>query len=429
MNDIASPSSPSGNSANPFNPRSVMGLVAVGFIAFVLLLYFLAIGDTGNRDNNGAAHAAANGLNGYSGLVQLLDKSGMDVSVSRKQSNLEEYNLLVLTPPKDTNPEKFAELLVERQEQGPTIVILPKWSVGDFPDFGLPDDISSKIKDGWVQINGASTEDWMTELPEPYAFNAKRTDLNSDQKVSFSAYGVDGNLPTGSANYAEDKPTNKTLVSDGDGNALAISIWGEEGTDFYNDAWSIVFVVEPDLLNNYGMADKDRARLAIELFKENGYDDDTPIVFDLTTNGLGASTNLLTLAFKPPFLAATLCLLAAMLVIGWRAFRRFGPPIAQGRSIALGKRQLVANGAGLIVRAKRYRLLADPYIDISAQRMRDTLGLVRRDDIALDEAIARRLPNEPGFTVHAEALRHARSQSDILRAAKALKALERTLKQ
>ena len=425
------PSAPSIPSAlppeqsNPFSPRMVLGFVAVGFIAFLLLLYFLAIGDTGQRDNDGQSHAASNGLNGFSGLVELLESQGKDVKVSRTRSDLDTYDLLVLTPTMFTDGEELGELLAKRADQGPTLIILPKWWASGFSPL-LPAEVTEKIKEGWVQLGSPSGAGWVKDLPEPYAFEVEFDPGKGEQPAQFSGMGLNGRLPTPSKIFAasDSETTMLELVETGAGEALVLSANGGEE----DRAYPVTFVIEPDLLNNYGMADKTRAQLALELIDEASYYESTPIVFDLTLNGLGRSTNLLTLAFKPPFLAATLCLIAAMIVIGWRAFKRFGPPAVSGPAIAFGKQRLVGNGAGLIVRARRFDMLAGPYIDLSAQRTRDALGISNTDMAALDAAIERRLPDEPNFTQRANALRSARSQSDILRGARALKDLERTLK-
>src|SRR5690606_35338854 len=158
--------------------------------------------------------------------------------------------------------------------------------------------------------------------------------------------------------------------------------------------------------------------------------EDLPITFDLTLAGLGRSENLLTLAFRPPFLAATLCLLLAALVIAWRAFRRFGPPVAEGPVVAMGKRQLATNGAGLIERAKRLHLLGPPYAALVTGRIAATLGVREADAVARDAAVghalsARGLADD--FAERVEALRRARHPAELLRAAGELRTIERTL--
>ena len=150
-----------------------------------------------------------------------------------------------------------------------------------------------------------------------------------------------------------------------------------------------------------------------------------PIVFDLTTNGLGQSRNLLTLAFEPPFLAATLCLLVALLLVGWRAFRRFGPPLAEEQALSFGKAQLVENGGGLIQRTGRMHLLTRPYAALVESRLARKLGVRSGSRSVLDAALVRRGldPVSPRL----ETLESARNTRDILRAARALHSLERTI--
>lgn len=416
--------SANGRRANPFSPKTVLGFVGVGFVAFLLLLYFMAIGDTGGGEKDGTAHAASNGLNGYSAIVELLEAEGVDVSRSRSKSDLETYDLLVLAPPTTVDPEEFGEFLTERRDQGPTMVILPKWLATKFPPL-LPDEVREKLQEDWVRLLIMQRPGWTEELPEPFAFEVTGDDLAKDRKAPFTGPYVTGELPTGKHQYTDISDNRRALVTSNSNRVLAFVI---EDMSEYDDTYPVYFVVDPDLMNNYGMADQTRARLAVELVQEAAYYDDTPIIFDLTMNGKGNADNLLTLAFRPPFLAATLCLIALLIVIGWRAFKRFGPPMAEGQAIAFGKQQLVTNGAGLILRARRFGLLAEPYIDLSAQRTRDLLGMSNLDMDALDAAVERKLPDEPNFTQRANALRKARSQSDILRAAQALKELERTLK-
>jgi len=180
-------------------------------------------------------------------------------------------------------------------------------------------------------------------------------------------------------------------------------------------------------MNNYGLADRDRATAALAVIDDLTYDEDTQVIFDVTLNGLGGSENLLTLAFRPPFLAATLCLIMAMLIIGWRAFNRFGPATEQAQTIAFGKRRLVTNGAGLILRARRLGLLAEPYIALTSRRVAKRLGIPRADIETVSETLAARLPDQEPLLNRANTLRNARKPKEILRAAGALKELERKI--
>ena len=405
-----------------FSRGGALALVLVGGALFIALIGLIASGEEfGPRDSNGAAHAASNGLNGYTGLVRLLEAEGYDVRRSRSPAELETEDLLVLTPPESTDADEFAELLQRREGLGPTLVILPKWAATRPPPM-LPREVAGKFKRDWVILVDAAPAEWTADLPAPYGFTHDTEELDEDQASDWEGLGLSGTLPTQSINYAVSDLLHEPLVRDAAGHTLALQVLGEEGTDYYDNAHWTIFVVDPDLMNNYGLADRNRAAAALALVREANYDDDiTGVVFDLTLNGYGASENLLTLAFRPPFLAATLCLLMALLIIGWRAFQRFGPPAAHaGPAIAFGKQRLIANGAGLILRARRFRLLPAPYAALAGRRIASRLGLARPDGEAIDAALARRLPHEEPFTRRAARLEAATKPAEILAAAQAL---------
>ena len=321
--------------AAPFSPRVVLALIAVGAAAFLLFLYALGAGWTGGDRAMGSGHAASKGLNGYAALVELLDRRGHDVSVSRTPGRLDEEALLVLTPPHYTDGEELAELIEERRWQGPTIVVLPKWFGFEPAMAGIED-----APRGWVALGDAESPEWLGEVEDVY-----QAKLAIARRGSWKGLGLTGALPDPKSGQALSLASVETdewtsvlpLVTDAKGDVLA-GYFNDDGVypaldeasgyspgDSTDEAlWPVVIVAEPDLLNNYGLADRGNAELADALVAAtlDGYD--LPIVFDLTLPGLGRNENLLTLAFEPPFLAATLVLLLAALAVGWRAFARFG---------------------------------------------------------------------------------------------------------
>ncbi|MBV7258149.1 DUF4350 domain-containing protein [Erythrobacter crassostreae] len=411
-------------SSSPFSKMAVLGIVLVGFLAFISLLYFLSAGDTGDQRNDGAAHASATGLNGYAGFVRLLEKENYDVTLSRTPGGLETTDLLILTPSLYADGEEIGRILNNRDYLGPTIVILPKW-FANRPPRNLPGESAGEFKEGWVQLGGATQLAWTSELPGVFEFEHQIETLEETEAPNWSGIETAGELPTKTVAYAEENELHQPLITDGAGHTLALSVLGEEGSEYYEDAHWTIFVVEPDLVNNYGLARSENAEAALALVREAGYGGEyESVTIDMTLQGFGGADNLLTLAFRPPFLAATLCLILAMLIIGWRAFLRFGPAAVSGPEIAFGKKRLVSNGAGLIVRAKRLGLLAEPYADLSARRLSHRLGLTRPEPEAIDAALAARLPDEEPYSLRADRLREAQSPTEILRAAQALRELE-----
>lgn len=412
---------------SPFRPGVVLAVLAVGTLAFLLLLYALGQGWTGDEERDGGSHAAANGLNGYSGLVELLENTGYDVSLSRNPADTEEYGLLVLTPPLWADAEAVGEIIQNRidYDQGPTLLLLPKWMA-----YPVPDVPGIEAEDGWVILAGADSPAWFSQLP--FGEGAR---LAIGETAGWRGLGGDGDLPDEEQVQAlveQPETALYALVLDEEGDMLAAELpQGYASQDY--EPWPVIVVFEPDLMNNYGMADEERARVALELIEAAQDGADLPIVFDLTLVGLGTSENLLTLAFAPPFLAATLCLLLAALVIAWRSFRRFGPPVAEAPAMAQGKRQLARNGASLIERVKRWHLLKQPYEDMVSRRVARALGLRNADteqrEIAIDQALARRGHDGPTFSHLAGDLREASRPREIIRAAQRLRTFERTLTQ
>jgi hypothetical protein len=450
--------------APAFSRAGALALVAGGFALFLAVLYLMAAGEdfASETGRGGAAHAASNGLNGYAGLVRLVEAQGYDAERSRSPAGLETRGLLVLTPTTFGGAETLAEILKQRTYRGPTLVIMPKWWANPPPQT-LPPAARDKFKRGWVVLGGALPAPWAEDLPAPFAFNhrssrgkgspdAMMASPNTPPAPSppppppkpgrWSGFGLSGTLPAAPTLHAEVVGEHTKVITDPAGRVLAFAVnpAAAEAADAAADnppvlleyarpPQPVIFLVEPDLANNYGLADPVRAAAAIALIdrlaKENDIDS---VTFDMTLNGFGASENLLTLAFRPPFLAATLCLLVALLIVGWRAFLRFGPAaVAAGPDIAFGKRQLITNGAALILRARRFALLARPYAALSARRLAERLGLSRPDPEAIDAALARRLPDEEPYTNRAARLEAASKPADILAAAKALDDLNHKL--
>lgn len=432
------------NSA-PFSSAGVLALILVGSGVFFALLYLIGVGDVGQSDNRGGgAHAAAKGINGYSALSELVKADGFKVALSRETSGLSTGDLLVLTPPPAMDPEELAQIIKDREYLGPTLVILPKWSAIP-PSFLIPIEDPDEVEHGWVFLAGVSAPRWANAESGPLALNlssgsqANGTEPASDgepEAQTFSTLGpiagITGKMPTGVGFVADPKASHTPIVVNQEKRTLALIMnefdggYGDEESDSGTVPW-VVFVIEPDLMNNWGLADATRGHAALSIVRMMGDDYSDSVVFDLTLNGFGGPMNLLTLAFQPPFVAATICLLLAFLLIGWRAFIRFGAPIVPERETAFGKARLVGNGADLIIRAGRLGLLADPYITLSAHRLAKALGLRKPEHDGLDAALAMRQPDDGSFSKRAEDMREATRPTEILRAAYALSEQARRL--
>lgn len=410
--------------ASPFRPAAIFMLVLVGAGAFLLLLYALGKGWTGDEGSGAGGHGLSRGLDGYAGLVRLLDANGHSVELSRNPGAFDEYSLAVLTPPLWHDAEELQEVLDQRRYVGPTVLVLPKWHT-------MPIDPPSATKaeagEDWVRLEGANSPEWFDQLDL-----AQGGELVIGRTFGWEGFGLSGQLAhTDSEQALIEQPdfALDPLVLDTEGDMLA----GVSYPDGDSNAYPVVVVFDPDLLNNQGLADETRARMALALIEDTiEYDDSIPVVFDLTLVGMGEAENLLTLAFTPPFLAATLCLLMAALVIAWRAFKRFGPPRAEEPELAQGKAQLARNGAALIGRVRRWHLLSEPYAALITARIAAMLGI--RDTApearlaGIERALARLGHEGTGMTAAVNTMHNASRPGEILRAARTLKSIERMLK-
>ncbi|MEI6640489.1 MAG: DUF4350 domain-containing protein [Novosphingobium sp.] len=436
-----------------FGRGTTLGIVLIGALAFFAVLYWVGTG--GGATNNGGGHVAGRGLNGYAGLAAMLEADGVTVRRARAKAALKEQGLLVLTPPADAKGSDIAEIINARRTIGPTLVVTPKWRA--FPDFGNP-----ASRRGWTRIEGTQQPTWKGYHDDVAVGFVKAKGTGWTGSGALDA--LRGPLPDNRTVQAGEGPGLEALIETPGGSILAgyltrdgsnpaLEHWirmersppqptmdsaGEDETDEddsgspYTTSYPVVLVFEPDLLDNWGLANRETGLMARRLIHAAAGGQPESVTFDLTLNGLGASRNLLTLAFEPPFLAATLCLVMAMFAAGWRSFNRFGPPRAAGREIPLGKTMLVRNTAGLIRRSGRLRLIAGPYADASRERLVIALGLPRGRTLAETEAAIDRLQARlgntgPRYSELAARLRVARRSTDVVLRAAALQRLERDL--
>lgn len=432
MSDPYEGSIPAGE--NPFSRRGLLVLVVFGAAVFAALLWMLGAGMSlgGGSANDGGGHAAGRGLNGYAAMADYLERRGMTVRRSTSEGVLEKPGLLILTPPAEVDPEELDRIVASRHVIGPTIVIMPKWMAVAAP-------AQSGGRKGWVRLAGPAQVNWP----------GFRDDLSLDGRPAggrWNMIGLHGVLPVPGAVQSGSGARLIPLVVTEEDRVLAgfiddggiwpgLERYGMRATEIGEGderIYPLVLVFEPDLVNNYGFARRENALLAERLVRAAAGPGELAVNFDLTLNGHARSANLLTLAFTPPFLAATLCLMIAGLVAGWRAFLRFGPAMEDERAIAFGKQALVANTAGLIRRTRRLHLVAAPYAAAVRERLCHALAVPRGLDAAageaaIDRAMAARGLDAAPFSEVAGRLRGARRLPDILRYAMELHGLERTL--
>ncbi|WP_321489323.1 hypothetical protein [uncultured Hyphomonas sp.] len=337
-------------SAAPFAARTVAILIAVAVFSFGAIMV-LAGWSPELRDRDRAGdHPFSTSAIGYNGIVQLLEAQGYPVEISRFKSNLDShYGLMVLT----LSTRGMRKSLEEYDLQSDTLIILPKWS--GMVDWTNP----SRMKD-----TDLATRSSITSVLEALGIEGDvvRTDVPDQVTTPFGRMALQPDLQLQLIQSEELTP----IVNTRDG-ALLSELSGR----------GIYILSDPDMINTFGLAERENARFAMQMINMIRYDADEPIIFDATLHGFTRSENLLQMMFDVPFLGVTLVALAAALLLGWAASIRFGPPARETRAIALGKQALADNSAGLVSMARRETRMAPGYLSLIRRRLARQIGAPR----------------------------------------------------
>lgn len=343
----------SGSESNPFNSRIIAGLIVAGIIGFVGFWALSAFAPELGNGRNAQAHALSRSAVGFAGVVELAKAGGAPITVLRDAGtgvpgadDSELGGLMVLTPPIGATRAQIDERIGDFG--GSVLIVLPKYVTG--PALTGRDRV---MKVGDLPEGAAHMLDGSVE-GQPVTFVAHRGPAGQAQATArlWDEGAVTLHLPDQLQGIAQ---------HDGKGMEPLITIGARIIVAELPGRGSTYVLSDPDLLNNLAMADDARAASAYALLAALAGPGE-PIGFDVTMNGLGSGgRSLLRMAFVPPFLGLTMCLLAGGLFALWQGFVRFGPPWREARRIALGKAGLVANSAALIVQARRVPHFAARY--------------------------------------------------------------------
>lgn len=343
-------------SANPFSGAIVGIILAIGLFSFTAAFALMGWApDLADKDRAGP-HPYSTSALGYQGLVRLLEADGQSVFISRSPDGMENYDqdLLVVTIPengfsrlRDFDPVSLT---------GPALYVLPKWRGRvdrDKRSWQIDTDlISSSRIAGLLEPFDEDAKIWRLRNPGPIdtEFGTVRPDFGHEMQVIESGRLIPViKVPGGS------------LVS------------RVPGTRIY-------ILSDPDILNTFGLARRENARLALGLLEYLKPNDESYITLDATIHGFEHTDNLLKAIFNIPYLGVTLLAFATMLLVGWSASVRTAPPQRETRPIAFGKQALADNSAGLIAMARRETAMAPRYLEATRRALIRKLGLPRSTD-------------------------------------------------
>jgi hypothetical protein len=381
----------------PFNRRTLFWgifaslLAAAGF--FLLSTYAPDF-----RQPEGGATPLSKGGTGYAGLVEWLKlANGQAPRMERGEKDLESplasTFLLVVTIAPGSDPAAL-ERIVKLRSGKDTLFVLPKWQT--FPLFG---------HEGWEEKFGrlpnSTVNEWLGRIAKAKLGEAKSTVPQID---------IGGRM-VGAPDELQWVPDDHPLIAAGDGRAILTELDDEP---FY-------VLTDPDFINNAALGDEQKAAAALDMIAmlepSKG-----AVMFDLSLHGIGQNYDLAKLLIEPPFLALTLSVLIAAALAFLHGLGRFGPPRAEGRAIAFGKRALVDTTAMLLKRAGRLDGLGDRYAALMRQRAGALLGAPQGlQSEALDRWLDSRDKGEThGFTQRYKAVNDSNNLAAMHEAAEQL---------
>lgn len=393
----------SGASVQPFSRRALIALLGAGIVGFIALLLLTAYAPDYRSGRNGGAHAMSTSATGFRGLYRLNEEAGGASYLIRDREEVETTDLLVLTPQQTNDAKKIAEIVNERinGDQGPTLIILPKWITHPDPKHRA-----------WVVGVGPLPPEYIASMLKELDGDLKVTQPTRQSRPAAEWPGMPVRFTLPTRGQSVSGPNIDTLIADPAGGAVLARL----------SMGNVYVLADPDLANDLGLKDKGNARSALELLWALNPDDPGTISFDVTVPGFGRTPNLLKLAFEPPFLAVTLCLFAAALLAGLHALVRFGPALGEARAIAFGKKALLDNSADLLRRAGHEHRGGDRYVALTRDAVAHAVGVSPDLSIEQIDRYLDRLGTHRGerWSDLAQRAIAARTRNELVRAARAL---------
>jgi hypothetical protein len=343
-----------------FRPATVLWALGASVVAALAFIVISTFAPELREDRDAGSNAASRSAVGYAGLVRLLHDTGVPTTIRRGPAPPgARGGLLILTPRAGADAD---EVDTASKYDGNVLIVAPKWLTS-----------RSNSHRGWVVVRGLLPTVFAADaLGRPEVRDLKRTDgarpvtlvAGPNQHIA----APQTVLPFGRIDALQHEMTDfgVPILVDRDQEAVLVGV----------GAGRIFLLTDPDLIDNHGMADPVTARSALTLIDilrgPNG-----AVTFDVTLDGLARPRSLMRIALTPPFFAATLCALAAFVLIGWRALIRFGPTVRPERAVALGKLALVESAAGLIRLAKRQARMAPRYAAVARGAAARAVGASR----------------------------------------------------
>ena len=390
-------------SDNPFSIRTIALVVLGGALAFLGFLFLMAYAPQIKARGSSGAQPMSKSAIGFYGLYRLSKDTGRLTELGDSEDSWSNTGFMIVTIQPDTDVERLKRLVAVRRatEETKTLYILPKYLT--LPMF---------TQSGWVQNMGTLEPEWSKELLEVFGrirFAEEKTPKGNRIVGAGGGEMAGVNIPAPAAALRYIAKGMKPVLIDSGGDIVL-------GRTDLNNGSADYILADPDILSNQGLKSPEGARAALAIIDALRHDTKDSVEFDMVLNASG-SRNLLQLMFEPPFLALTLAVLAAAMLVGIHAFGRFGPAIPEPRAIPFGKRALADNAAVLIARAGAVKRLGDRYVAMIRESAATALGAGALDPQAQERWLADLPVSQSADFATLAAKARAAPNSDAMRSA------------
>jgi hypothetical protein len=452
-----------------FRPITLISLLLIGLFAFGALIVLSGFAKDLRKAPPGQATPRSVSAVGYQALTDYLAELNFDVAETRGDRDYydRENRLVVYTP---SSPYSRLKRTMKDTGDEVRLIVLPKWSVGqmvpqkgesgrndwarktsesglysagtyqsmmdDMPvvrrhdepsvdaqvffntpnERSLPPKLSPDFKDlQYFDLNAFWT-DYQTELRvlREARAEARRREIAEAEGREYEPKSAedesdesdDESSETESENKTKTLPNHETLLKIDD-KVVLIRL---ENTETY-------ILSEPDFVNTMAFQTQSGAHLAGAILNEvigvSGLEWQV-VDFDVSLHGIESNRNIIKLMVTPPFLAATLCLLAAGGLVAWQGFNRFGDPARVRPDYAQGPVSLARTAAEFMEIAGRAHGTGEAYAGLIRRQVAETLGFGTRSTEHTDtllNAREKRLKLQPNFAHLKQAIAGADPQS------------------
>ena len=296
-----------------FSPRVMVALIIVAVVAFAGFVAF-SIDAPPSMAAGGGLNATSKSAVGYAAAAKLMRRAGVPVRVAtRPPRDRRRGTLLILTATAHGGVQGLEKASGDgdASPQAPILVVLPKWET-------IPDPLRRERVG-----KGGLLPPAMVQALLPGRDAVQRRTGRAAVRLAIGGGQRRTTAPIDRLQTLSG-PSWRPVVTDDSG--AGVLVQSTQRRDLF-------VLAEPDLLNNQGLAQFANAAAALEMI--DTLREGRPVVFISTASRSGEG-DLLALLLRPPVLGATLCALAAAVLMGLQALVRFGPEAREGRAVAMG---------------------------------------------------------------------------------------------